>query len=128
MLFNFTSIDIKGPMTMDNGKLVYILVVICLQTKYVELILLDSRLTSSFLSAANVIFSIYGAMLGTLSLKGTGLTETELSNTLRILSAFLNRQPYAVQFVSNSDKPLASGLQETSEIQFVAPISFQNPN
>ena len=132
-----------------------------------ELILLDSRLTSSFLSAANVVFSLYGtptmiiadregamtkiynnldkvneclmvdhqlsitlipaflhhfsgaveakikqvgAMLGTLSLKGTGLTETELSNTLRILSAFLNKHPYAIQFVSNTDKPLASGL------------------
>ena len=59
-LFNFVGIDIKGPMTMDNGKLVYVLVMICLQTKYVELILLDSRLTSSFLSAANVVFSLYG--------------------------------------------------------------------
>ena len=69
-----------------------------------------------------------GSMLGNLSLKGTGLSETELSNTLRILSAFLNKQPYAVQFVSNTDKQLATGLQEPSEVLFVAPISFQNPN
>ena len=69
-----------------------------------------------------------GSMVGKLSLKGTGLSETELSDTLRILSAFLNKQPYAVQFVSNTDKQLATGLQEPSEVLFVAPISFQNPN
>ena len=69
-----------------------------------------------------------GSMLGSLNLKGTGLTETELSNTLRIISAYLNKQPYAVQFVSNTDKQLATGIQESSEILFIAPISFQNPN
>ena len=184
-LMNFIGIDIKGPMTMEGGKLVYVLVMICLQTKYVELILLDSRLTASFLSAANVVFSLYGtptlivadregamtkiynnldaineslmvdhqlsitlipaflhhfagtveskikqvgSMLGNLNLKGTGISETELSNTLRIISAHLNKQPYAVQFVSNTDKELATGIQESSEILFVAPISFQNPN
>ena len=44
------------------------------------------------------------------------------------MSAYLNKQPYAVQFVSNTDKQLATGIQESSEILFIAPISFQNPN
>ena len=184
-LFSFVGIDIKGPMVMEDGKLIYVLVMVCLQTKFVELILLDSRLTESFLAAANVVFSLYGTptmivadqegamtkiynnldkineslmvdhqlsitlipaflhhfagtveskikkvgtILGNLDLKGTGLTETELSHTLRIISAHMNKQPYAVQFVSNTDKQLATGIEESSEILFIAPISFQNPN
>ena len=155
-LFNFMSIDVKGPMILKGHKKVHILVAVCLQTKFTELILLDNRSTTSFLSALNIIFSLYGvpslllsdkegamvklydninkinesllvdhhleinlipaflhhlqgsvevkikqlgAMLGTLNLESTSLTETELSNTLRILSSFLTKQPYHIQFV-----------------------------
>ena len=58
--FNFTSVDIKGPLILKGNKAVYILVVVCLQTKYTELILLYSRSTSSFLSAMNIVFLLYG--------------------------------------------------------------------
>ena len=67
-------------------------------------------------------------MLGTLNLESPSLTETELSNTLRILSSFFNKQPYHIQFCSNVDKGTASGLEyTTSQIQFITPISFLNP-
>ena len=59
-LFNFISLDVKGPMKMNNGNTVYILVILCLQTKYTELLLIDSRMTSSFLSAMNIVFTLYG--------------------------------------------------------------------
>ena len=177
-LFNFMSIDVKGPMILKGQKQVHILVAVCLQTKYTELIHLDKRSTTSFLSVLNIIFSLYGvpslllsdkegvmtklynninkinerlmvdqqieislipaflhhfrgsveakirqlgSMLGSLNLESNGLTETEFSNTLRILSNFLNKQPYHIQFCSNVDKGTASGLEyTTSEIEFIA--------
>ena len=41
----------QGSVHFSNGLL---------KTKYKELILLDSRSTSSFLSAMNIVFSLYG--------------------------------------------------------------------
>ena len=51
-----------------------------------------------------------GLMLGTLDLQATNLLETKLSNTFRIISSFINKQPYIMRFVSNIDKsPLLEG-------------------
>ena len=170
---------------MKNDKMVYILVMVCLHTKFTELILIDSRNTSSLLSAMNIVFSLYGvpsliildregamlkvyknldkinecpmidhqiqislipaflhhfqgsveakirqmsSMMGTLDIQASSLIETELSNTLRIISAFVNKQTYCIKFCSNSDKSIATGLAYTmSQIEFLAPVSFLNP-
>ena len=166
--------------------MVYALVIVCLWTKFTEE-MLDSRSTSSFLAALNVVFSLYGSptkllaekegamikllnnidkinknqnllvehqlkielipagmhqfqgtveakikqiglMLGTLDLQATNFSETELSNTFRIISSFINKQPCIIRFVSNTDKSTSTCLyEETSEIHFLAPISFLNP-
>ena len=66
-------------------------------------------------------------MIGTLSLEATNLTELQFSNTLRIISAFVNKQPYAIRFSSTTDTSMATGLDfTTSTVEFLAPISFLN--
>ena len=61
-------------------------------------------------------------------MEASGLTEIQFSTTLRILANFLNKQPYHIQFSSNIDKAAASGLQyTTSQLEFIAPVSFLNP-
>ena len=184
-LFNFMSLDLKGPMTIQGPKQSYVLVAVCLQTKYCEFIPIDNRSTESIISALNVIFSLYGppslilsdreggmtklqnnidkineslltnhqveinlipaylhhlngsaetkvrqlgAMLGCLNMESSGLTEIQFSTTLRILTNYVNKQPYFIQFTSNVDQGAASGLQyTTSSLEFVSPVSFLNP-
>ena len=76
-LFNFTSLDLKGPMTLQGQKQVYVLVAVCLQTKYAEFIPIDNRSTTSITSALNVIFLLYGAPSLILSDREGGMTKLQ---------------------------------------------------
>ena len=51
-------------------------------------------------------------ILGTLDMTKADMSETRLSNTLRIITNYMNNTPYLVQFVGNIDKAAASGHSE----------------
>ena len=184
-VFRYIAVDLKGPFTMSTGRSLYSLVMVCIQTKITEIILLDSRTSTAILEAFNVAFSLYSTpskitadkesgiikiannlpeineallehhqvsiefipakshhfsglverriktiatILGTLDLSKSDMSETRLSNTLRIISNYLNNVPYLVQFVGNVDQGAASGNNEYPlELQFIAPVSWLNP-
>ena len=58
-IFKFISVDLKGPFVISTGKSIYALVMICLQTKISEIVLLDSRTSTAILEGFNVVFSFY---------------------------------------------------------------------
>ena len=184
-MFKFIAVDLKGPFTISPDRSLYSLVMVCIQTKVTEIILLDSRTATAILEAFNVAFSLYStpykitadkesgivkianslpeinaalleqhqvsiefiparshhfsglverrirtisSILGTLDLSKSDMTETKLSNTLRIIANYLNNVPYLVQFVGGVDQAASSGVNEYPlELQFLAPISWLHP-
>ena len=64
-------------MVLQGQKQIYVLVAVCLQTKYTEFIPIDSRNTTSITSALNIIFSLHGAPSLILSDKEGGMTKLQ---------------------------------------------------
>ena len=184
-LFKYISVDLKGPFLLPSNKTIHILVLICLQTKFCETVILEDRSASTILEAFNVAFTLLNtptritadkeggivrifnviqqindglisefdvniefvpagshhlsglierkikqiaALIGTLDMSSSNMSVIKFSNTLRIITHYLNSIPYLVQFVGGSDKSAASGLNEFPiEIQFISPISWFNP-
>ena len=75
-LFSFMSLDLKGPITLKEQQ-VYVLVAVCLQTKFCEFISLDNRSTQTIISALNVVFSLYGSPSLILSDKEGGMSKLQ---------------------------------------------------
>ena len=57
-LFKYIAVDLKGPFLLPSNKSVHILVLICLQTKFCETVLLENRSASTILEAFNVAFTL----------------------------------------------------------------------
>ena len=82
------SLDLKGPITLQGPKQCYVLVAVCLQTKYCEFIPLDNRSTESIISALNIIFSMYGSPSLILSDREGGMSKLQ-NNVDRINESLL---------------------------------------
>ena len=60
-IFSYCAIDCKGPFTLQSREKTYALVAVCLQTRYTEIIPLQSKKAQHFLEGLNVIFTLYGS-------------------------------------------------------------------
>ena len=60
-IFRYIAADLKGPYVLPSGKSTYILVLICIQTKYCEAIVINNRSAATILEAFNVVFSLFSS-------------------------------------------------------------------
>ena len=59
-VFKYIAVDLKGPFTISPDRSLYSLVMVCIQTKVTEIILLDSRTATAILEAFNVAIQNHG--------------------------------------------------------------------
>ena len=97
-IFKFISVDLKGLFSMSTGRSLYALVIVCLQTKISEIILLDSRTATAILEAFNVAFSLYSTPTRITADKESGIIKIA-NNLPGINAALLEHHQVSIEFV-----------------------------
>merc|ERR1711888_2690 len=109
-IFKFLSVDLKGPFIISTGKSLYALVMICLQTKITEIVLLDSRNSTAILEGFNVVFSFYSTPVRITTDKESGIIK--ISNSLpQINAALLNQHHVSIDFIPAKAHHLAGSVE-----------------
>ena len=97
-IFRYIAVDLKGPFILPSEKSVYILVLICIQTKYCESIIIDNRSANTILEAFNVVFSLFSSPHRIVADKEGGIVK--ISKQLQAINDnLLTEHEVAIEFI-----------------------------
>ena len=97
-IFRYIAADLKGPFALHSGKSAYILVLICIQTKYCESIIIDDRSATTILEAFNVVFSLFSSPHRIVADKEGGIVK--ISKELQTINdSLITEHEVAIEFI-----------------------------
>ena len=109
-IFKFISIDLKGPYVLPPNKTFHVLVLVCLQTKYTETVLLESRTAETILEAFNVVFTQYAPPVRITADQESGVVKLA-ANIHHINSSLLAEYEVSIELIPAKSHHM-SGLVE----------------